>query len=148
MNLKIKSDVIMIIFSAITAVVCKNPTWIVCALLWIDIAVIEYCNSKINDGKDEIIDMQEQFIDKLLNELDKRVKFVYLKNIKIPEYFTNPKQKKFQERVEYFCKNKKFKVPIVINENNELLDGYTSYLIAKNFDLEIVEVKEVFEKCI
>ena len=146
MNFKIKSDVVMIIFSIIAAVVCKNPTWIVCAFLWIDIAVIEYCDSKISDGKDEIIDMQKQFIDKLLKELDKRVKFVYLKNIKIPEHFTNPKQKKFQERVEYFCENKKFKVPIVINENNELLDGYTSYLIAKNFNLEIVEVKEVFEK--
>jgi len=63
-----------------------------------------------------------------------------LENIKIPKHFVKPKQKKLKERLEYFAQNKIFKVPIVINKNGELIDGYTSYLVAKRFYQETVEV--------
>ena len=48
-----------------------------------------------------------------------------------------------KERWNYIRENKKFKVPIVVDSNNNLKDGYTSYLIAKELKLKEVEVKVV-----
>ena len=38
-------------------------------------------------------------------------------------------------------KNKCFEVPIIIDPSNMLLDGYTSYLIAKQYNLKTVQAK-------
>ena len=59
---------------------------------------------------------------------------VKIDEIYIPITFKNPKKKKLQERIAFYEKNAEYKVPIVVTENNkgyELIDGYTSYLVAK-----------------
>lgn len=61
--------------------------------------------------------------------------------IKIPENFTKPNKNKLKNRIEYYNKNKCFEVPIIIDPNNMLLDGYTSYLIAKKYNLKTVQAK-------
>ncbi len=69
-----------------------------------------------------------------------------LNNIKIQKEFKKrpPKaMKMFERRTYYFLHNHKFEVPIVINKDNELVDGYTSYLIAKEYKVKYVPVKRV-----
>lgn len=142
--------VIMVIFSIVTAIVNKNFTWIVCALLWADVAIIEYCDAKLMKGKDALIEIQEEHIkvqDNMINDLleriNKKSRIIKLVDIKIPEHFTKPNKNKLKRRTEYFVKNKCFATPIIINRKTLMLvDGYTSYLIAKKYNLENVEVEE------
>lgn len=54
--------IIMIIFSVITAIEEKDFTWIIVALLWGNITVIEYCNAKILKGKNYLINIQDEYI--------------------------------------------------------------------------------------
>lgn len=68
---------------------------------------------------------------------------VRLKKIKIDEDYRDPNVFKMMEREAYFIMHRKFAVPIVINKDNVLVDGYTSYLIAKMYGKKIVKVKRV-----
>lgn len=52
-----------------------------------------------------------------------------------------PGQRKINERLAYFEKYGEFYSPIVLDKNNILIDGYTSYLIAKRYGFENVEIK-------
>ena len=56
---------------------------------------------------------------------------VRLENIKIKKDFSEPKEGKMKERRNYFNKYGYFKSPIILDKNNTLLDGYTTYLLAK-----------------
>ena len=112
------------------------------------------------DIKDEVInnkltynELLELYIKYLRKKLDKQSNIpsfdkdynYYMKNsdcncycyalrLKIPKYFTKPNPKKLQRRLDYYKQNKKFEAPIVIDSNCTLIDGYTSYLIAKNYN--------------
>lgn len=69
-----------------------------------------------------------------------------LSNIKIQEKFKKhpPKARKmFERRGYYWYCHRKFYTPIVINKNNVLIDGYTSYLLAKDYGMKYVPVKRV-----
>lgn len=68
-----------------------------------------------------------------------------LKNIKISKKFkmAYPKTLKLINKIEYYLQNKKFEQPIVINKENVLVDGYTSYLIAQMLNKKWVKVKKV-----
>lgn len=149
-KIMITFHIIMAIFSIITTIVNKESTWILVALLWITVAIMEYCDAKLLKGKDALIDIQEDHIkvqDKMINdlleELTPKTKIIKLADIKIQKHFTKPNKKKLNRRFEYYNKNKCFKTPIIINEDNTLIDGYTSYLIAKKYNLETVEVKVI-----
>lgn len=139
------------VLSIVTAFVTKNSTWFICGMLWILIAVQEYCDNKIMKGKDALVEIQEEhikvqnnMIDDLFEKLNNRNKMVKLIDIKIPEHFTKPRKDKLKRRTEFFNKNKCFETPIVIDkETMILLDGYTSYLIAKKYNIEVVQVEEV-----
>lgn len=128
----------MAIFEVIVAIAEKDFTWIICAVLWGDIALIEYCNAKFRKGDKVLIDLQANIINALLKENFVEIE---LNKIKIPKYFTKPNQKKLQSRFDYYKKNKKFKAPIIIDSNYTLVDGYTSYLIAKNYNKTTVIAK-------
>ena len=52
-----------------------------------------------------------------------------------------PKANKLYERIEYYDRTKQFLVPIVLNKNNILIDGYTSYLVAKAYNKKYVKVE-------
>lgn len=68
-----------------------------------------------------------------------------LKNIKISKEFKMkyPKTLKLISKMEYYLRNNKFEQPIVINKDNVLVDGYTSYIIAQTLNKKWVRVKRV-----
>lgn len=68
-----------------------------------------------------------------------------LKNIKISKEFkmAYPKTLKLISKMEYYLRNNKFEQPIVINKDNVLVDGYTSYIIAQMLNKKWVRVKRV-----
>lgn len=137
---RLLTNIFMIIFSLVVSILEKDITWIIVALLWSNIAIQELLSSKIIKQQDLLIEMQDKFIKKLL---EVEWKIINIKNIKIPEHFSKPHKNKMKERWNYIRENKKFKVPIVVDSNNNLKDGYTSYLIAKELKLKEVEVKVV-----
>jgi hypothetical protein len=57
---------------------------------------------------------------------------VEISNIKIPQNFvkTPPRQSNFNKHYKYFKKNKRFKGKVIVNQWNQLKDGYITYLIA------------------
>lgn len=65
--------------------------------------------------------------------------------IKIPKEFIEhpPKLNKLHKRENYYVSTGKFFVPIVVNRNNELVDGYTSFFIAKLWSKKYVKVTRV-----
>ena len=69
-----------------------------------------------------------------------------LKNIKISKEFKMkyPKTLKLISKMEYYLRNNKFEQPIVINKDNVLVDGYTSYIIAQMLNKKWVRVKRVW----
>lgn len=132
--------IFMAIFEIGAAIFEKEFIWTIVALLWINIAVMEYCNAKMLKGKEAIIKLQERHIDiqdDMIMDLLKDLSIL----IKIPENFTKPNKNKLKNRIEYYNKNKCFEVPIIIDPSNMLLDGYTSYLIAKQYNLKTVQAK-------
>lgn len=139
--------IVMVIFSTVTAIVENDFTWILCALLWGNIAIIEYCDAKLLKGKDLIYDLQDELIEsqnetiiKLLNEI-KSTEIIQLDTIKVPECFTKPRQNKLRIRTEYYKLYHQFEVPIIIDENNNLVDGYTTYLIAKQNKFSHIQIQ-------
>ena len=69
-----------------------------------------------------------------------------LKNIKISKEFKMkyPKTLKLISKMEYYLRNNKFEQPIVINKDNVLVDGYTSYITAQMLNKKWVRVKRVW----
>jgi hypothetical protein len=65
-----------------------------------------------------------------------------IKDIKILDDFreTEPKGAKMKEKWFYYRKNGKLESDIVVNEDGYLIDGYTSYLIAKADGIKKVPV--------
>ncbi len=68
-----------------------------------------------------------------------------LKNIKISKEFKMkyPRTLKLISKMEYYLRNNKFEQPIVINKDNVLVDGYTSYIIVQMLNKKWVRVKRV-----
>lgn len=137
--------IVMTIFNITIGILEKNSTWIIYALLWLDLATMEYCNSKTIKRKNVLINTQKDIILQLLEKLSKRPKIeeIDINSIKTPEYFKKPNEKKFNERLQYVKENNTFKAPIIIDKDNYLKDGYTSYLIAKKLGfVKIAVVKD------
>ncbi len=59
-------------------------------------------------------------------------KIMKLSKIKIPKEFElhPPKFKKMLEKIAFYLEHRKFEQPIIIDKNNILVDGYTTYLLA------------------
>lgn len=143
--------IILAVISIVTAIAIKNIAWVICGILWITIAVEEYGYNKIIKCKDWFAKIQEKHIKiqnnmiyDLLKKLNDKTYTIKLADIKIPEHFIQPRKDKLKRRIVFFNKNKKFATPIIIDKDTKmLLDGYTSYLIAKKYNFEIVQVVEV-----
>lgn len=62
-------------------------------------------------------------------------------DIIIPEEFkaTKPRFKKMIQKREFYRKNDRFESKIVLNKDFLLIDGYTSYIIAKENGMKYVE---------
>ncbi len=74
--------------------------------------------------------------------IEQKEHYMKLNKIKIKDSFKKrqPKGSKMRERWEYYRDNDRFYSPIVVDQSNYLVDGYTSYLIAKTEGLKEVEV--------
>lgn len=145
-NLNIIFYIIMIILEIIFFIKTKELAYINCGLLWVLVAVIENTNKLIIKSKDENIYIQKKLINKYKEFLERieRIndyQIIKVDDIYIPEYFVKPRKEKLKERKTYFELNKNFENPIVLDENNMLIDGYTSYLIAKENKLSHVYVR-------
>lgn len=70
------------------------------------------------------------------------VDYMKLKDIKIPNSFSShmPSLSKMIEKEEYFKKYGMLKESIIVDQTNYLIDGYTSYLIAKKAGVEALFV--------
>lgn len=158
-NEKVKSDkwrnvtilfcLIMIVYEVVISIISKNLTCIVCAILWGNIALIEYLDNKLIQEKDQmiyeedkLIKMQFSIINDLTDDLKKfdKVKIMRIKDIRIPKEFQKPRTEKMKERIEYFKKNQNFETQIVVDKDNNLIDGYTTYLIAKKYGIDFINV--------
>ena len=66
---------------------------------------------------------------------------VKVSDIIIPEEFkaTKPRFKKMIQKREFYRKNDRFESKIVLNKDFLLIDGYTSYIIAKENGMKYVE---------
>lgn len=142
--------IILTILSITVAIIEKDFTWVLVALLWINIIVQEYCDAKMLKGNQVVINLQEENIDKqfevinnLIDEICKmkNTKIVDIKDIKIPKNFSKPKPAKMKNRIGYYNTYKQFEVPIIVDENNNLIDGYTTYLIAKKYNFNNIQVQ-------
>ncbi len=142
-------NVVIAIFNIYVAIKTKQISYITISILFLTIACNQYLDAKLLKSKDyllhiknETIDKQEKTIKILFKELEKKTKIIDIKNINIPDYFKKPNKKKMEEREKYFRQNSKFEAPIIIDQYNNLIDGYTSYLIAKKYEFSTVEVQQ------
>lgn len=142
-------NVIIAIFNIYVVIKTKQISYITISISFFTIACNQYLDAKLLKSKDyllhiknEIIDKQEKTIKILFRELEKKTKIIDIKNINIPDYFKKPNKKKMEEREKYFRQNSKFEAPIIIDQYNNLIDGYTSYLIAKKYEFSTVEVQQ------
>lgn len=80
-------------------------------------------------------------IDKIMRLLGKEK----LSNIKILEKFKEhpPKQDKMMIKRTFYIINDKFEQSIILNKDNYLVDGYTTYLLAKELDKKYMSVKRI-----
>lgn len=65
---------------------------------------------------------------------------VNIKNIRIKENFKNPYNRKMKEREQYYKNHNYFKSIIVLDNNNYLIDGYTTYLLAKKYKFNYITI--------
>ena len=68
--------------------------------------------------------------------------WVDLKDIDIPIDFLrhHPRREKMERKWDYYKQTGEFESPILLNRNFVLLDGYSSYIIAKTGNLHKVPV--------
>lgn len=95
--------IVMAIFSITVAIINKDFTWILVALLWVNVAVMEYCDNKLLKGSDALIELhkehtkvQEEMIMSLLKDLATPNVVIDINLIKIPKNFTKPRKEKIK----------------------------------------------------
>lgn len=84
-----------------------------------------------------------RFLKKLFRKYETGYEYwVYLRNIEIIPQFqeTQPTFVKMAQKYDWYCKHGEFQSPIRLTRNFVFVDGYTSYLLAKKFNLDKVPV--------
>lgn len=63
---------------------------------------------------------------------------IRIADVRIPEHFlkTFPATKKIADRLEFYRKNRCFDRDLIVDESNNLVDGYTVYLACKTLGIE------------
>lgn len=77
-----------------------------------------------------------------VKKLNAKLPTININKIKITDDFknSNTSKKKIARKQEYFNKHKEFDSVICVNKNYVLIDGYITYLIAKNNNFKQVKV--------
>ena len=150
-----KKDIFVIIINIAAGIVditggiiYSNFDRFMVGILFLILAFSIYVFTRGTNVRDDYIKLLEEHIekqDKLLLDAIKELAnpnvIIDLNDIKIPEKFTKPRKEKLNSRIEYYNKNKRFEVPIILDPSNMLIDGYTSYLIAKKYNMKTVQAK-------
>lgn len=73
--------------------------------------------------------------------LDRERKYINISDIIAPDMFarTIPSIDKISQRIEEYKKNNSFKNEIVVDKDNNLKDGYSTYLVCKMLDVSIIK---------
>ncbi len=85
-----------------------------------------------------------KYAQKDINELSRILnrpregEIVKLENIKVQKYFKQPSYSKIRNRKEYYKRHKYFKSTIILDNNNYLVDGYITYLLAKQMKFDYI----------
>lgn len=61
----------------------------------------------------------------------------------IPEYYKKPREEKLRNKKLFYLRNGYFENNIIIDENNTLVDGFTTYYIAKLYEFKYIGVTRV-----
>lgn len=96
-------------------------------------------NEKIERKIKEEAEKNINELSRILNR-PKEGEIVKISNIKIPKKFSKPKFKKITKRKEYFEKYGYFRSTIILNNKNYLVDGYTTYLLAKEMKFDYITI--------
>lgn len=70
----------------------------------------------------------------------KEGEIVKISNIKIPKYLKIPSCWKLAQRKRYYQQYRYFRSPIILDEFGYLVDGYTTYLLAKEMKFEYITI--------
>ena len=150
-KLSITFFVIMIIVEILSCVITKHIEYLNCSLLWFLVAIIKFTDKKIIEDKERNISIQKKINNHLKNcieNAERMIDFEIIKldHITIPKHFRKPKKEKIEERKKYFESYKNFETSIILNDKNVLIDGYTTYLIAKENKLSHVYIKRLYSR--
>lgn len=150
-KLSITFFVIMIIVEILSCVITKHIEYLNCSLLWFLVAIIKFSDKKIIEDKERNISIQKKINNHLKNcieNAERMIDFEIIKldHITIPKHFRKPKKEKIEERKKYFESYKNFETSIILNDKNVLIDGYTTYLIAKENKLSHVYIKRLYSR--
>lgn len=82
---------------------------------------------------------------KIIDKLIRKLGYEYIDNIRIKSRWkrTLPKQSKMEYKRLYYMTYGMYQSKIIINKNNTLVDGYTTYLLEKEKGKKIVKVKRI-----
>lgn len=81
----------------------------------------------------------------MINKIIRLLGYEYIDNIKITCSFkrTPPRKSKMRVKRQYYKEHGKYQSKIVLDKQNRLVDGYTTYLLEKERDRKIVKVKRI-----
>lgn len=77
---------------------------------------------------------------RLFKKSTKHEYYIPVDKITIPEEFKYVREYKLKQKIEYYLETGEFESKIILSQNNLLLDGYTSYIIARLYGIEKVPV--------
>lgn len=92
--------------------------------------------------ENKIVDYAQRDIDEISRILNrpKEGEIVKLSNIKIPKYLKNPSRWKMAQRRKYYQQYGYFRSPIILDEFGYLVDGHTTYLLAKEMGFDYITI--------
>ena len=92
--------------------------------------------------EEELIEYAEKDIRKISEILNRphEGEIIKIENIKIKDDFKRPNYYKMLERKAYYQKHKYFRAEIVLDNRNFLINGYTTYLLAKEMGFDYITI--------
>lgn len=101
--------------------------------------IFKKLKNKIEDKILEYAQKDATEFSRIVNRPNKG-EIVKIDNIKIFNSFTKPNPKKLDRRRKYYLKHRYFRSVIVLSKNNYLVDGYTTYLLAKEMKFDYITI--------
>lgn len=92
--------------------------------------------------REKILDIAYKY-SKDLTEITNRPlegEIVRISNIKIPKNFQIPRIEKLNRRYEHYKRHNYFRSTIILDNKNNLLDGYTTYILAKEMNFDYITI--------